>query len=112
MSTQVRHGARPRFTIPVAKGRYGVTLLGRYTKVDGWTAGGVTAFRYNSSRRAKRQAELLGMRTIFVHWWMREWLRTRGDWAVGRDHLRDYPWRRLRGQLTPKRTEPWWRFWR
>jgi hypothetical protein len=57
------------------------------------TAGGVTAFKYKSDRDIKRRAELLGMRTIFLDWWGKEWVRLGGDYQEDVAQLVRYPFR-------------------
>lgn len=104
MSTEVKHGPHPRFKAPLAKGRYGLTIRGRYTKIDGLTAAGVTEVRWNSTRAVKRRAELLGMRTAFVCWFMAEWRHCGGSWAAGKRALTKYPFWRLRTQLLLRRS--------
>ena len=37
MATEVKHGPHPKFKAPLAKGRYGVVIRGRYTTVPGLT---------------------------------------------------------------------------
>ncbi len=55
--------------------------------------GGVTAFKYKSDRDIKRRAELLGMRTIFLDWWGKEWVRLGGDYQEDVAQLVRYPFR-------------------
>jgi len=78
------HGSEARTQPDVRTPNHGVeyslTLVGHYTTIEGWTAGGVTAFKYESDRDIKRRAELLGMRTIFLDWWVKEWIRLGGDY--------------------------------
>lgn len=104
MSSEVRHGPHPRFKAPLARGRYGLTLRGRYTKINGLTAVGVTQVNWNSARPIKRQAELLGMRTAFVCWFMATWKALGGSWAGGVRAITQYPFRRLKGQLKTRRS--------
>lgn len=79
MATEVVHGSDPEFRNQVTGEPYGLTIVGRYTTTPDLTAGGVTGHAYSSGQDAKRRAELLGMRTIFLHWWLREWLARGGD---------------------------------
>ena len=103
MATKVVHGAHPRFGIPLGRGWYRVTITGHYTQVDGLTAAGVTLVRWNSKRKSKQQCELLGLRTAFLHFYMREWLRTGGAWKAGVKEVTGYPGRRLRSQIQKKK---------
>ena len=105
MASEVKHGKHPTFKVALGRGWYGLRIRGHYTKTPGLTAVGVTEVRWNSNRRGKQQAELLGMRTAFVCWFMREWMRTGGKWAPGVKHITEYPWRRLR-----KRLRKGWRY--
>lgn len=118
MATKVRHGATPKFGVRLQRGSYGLTLKNYYTVRDGLTCGGVTAFKFNSNRDIKRRAELLGMRTVFLAWYMEYWLRTGNSWASGVREITQYPWRRLykrlkkyRGQVV-RRQSPNYKVWR
>ena len=110
------HGPRPSFEIPVTRERFSVTVVGRYTKRDGWAAGGVTTFRYASRRQVKRRNELLVFRSCFFDWWLREWNRQGGTYASAVTQLRGYPinvdtFRRRRGlwNLEIRDLAWWWR---
>ncbi len=103
MGTEVRHGPHPRFKAKLQRGRFGLTIQNHYTHTPGVNAGGVTRFAFNSKRPVKRQAELLGLRTVFLVWWMEQWGKAGGAWAPGVRHITGYPWRRLRRQLKGKR---------
>src|SRR3990167_1752777 len=103
MATKVVHGAHPRFGVPLGRGWYCITITGHYTRINGLTAAGVTLVRWNSNRKSKQQGELLGLRTAFLHFFMREWLRTGGVWPAGVKEVTSYPWRRLRTQIQKKR---------
>jgi hypothetical protein len=96
VATEVKHGPHPTFKAPLTLGRYKLVIQGRYTKQAGMQAGGVTEIRFNSDRPTKRQAELLGMRTIFVCWFLDQWLQTGGTWPTGVKALTEYPYGRLR----------------
>lgn len=72
---------------------YSLRLVAHYTTTEGWTAGGVTSFKYESDRDIKRRAELLGMRTILLDWWGKEWVRLGGDYQEGVAQLVRYPFR-------------------
>ena len=119
MSTSVVHGPRPRFEIPVTRERFSVTVVGRYTKRDGWAAGGVTKYAYASRRQVKRRNELLALRSCFLDWWLREWNRQGGTYASAVTQLRGYPIRRERFKrrrglwdLEVRDLAWWWRaFW-
>lgn len=84
MTTEVQHGPDPTFEHHIkTESSYGLTVVGYYTTTDGWTAGGVTTHQYASDRSGKRLNELLGMRTIFLHWWLKQWLACGGDLGTG-----------------------------
>src|SRR3990167_11498121 len=102
MATKVVHGAHPRFGVPLGRGRYCITITGHYTRINGLTAAGVTRVRWNSTRKSKQRGELLGLRTAFLNFYMREWLRTGGTWNAGVKEVTAYPWRRLRSQIQKK----------
>jgi hypothetical protein len=91
MSTEVKHGPSPSFDADI-RGEYSVTVVGHYTTTQDLTAGGVTAFTYGSDQAAKRLNELLGMRTIFLEWWIDQWRAGNGPenlvgkWESGRIH--------------------------
>lgn len=114
MSTSVVHGPRPRFEIPVTRERFSVTVVGRYTKRDGWAAGGITKYAYASRRQVKRRNELLVFRSCFLDWWLREWNRQGGTYASAVTQLRGYPirrgrFKRRRGLLALERHDlAWW----
>ena len=82
MATKVVHGAHPRFGVPLGRGWYRITITGHYTLINGLTVAGVTRARWNSTRKSKQRGELLGLRTAFLHFYMREWLRTGGTGAL------------------------------
>lgn len=75
--TEVKHGPNPKFSSQITGDPFGLTIVGHYTTTPDLDAGGVTTHQYASDRDEKRRAELLGMRTIFLHWWLSEW-RARG----------------------------------
>ena len=84
MTTEVVHGPGPEFEHEPAGGEYSLTLVGHYTTTPGWTCGGVTEHEYESDQGAKRLNELLGMRSIFHHWWLGQWaacLRRDRKWS-------------------------------
>jgi hypothetical protein len=92
MSTEVVHGPNPQFRSPLsASGPYRMTIEGYYTQVEGRTAAGVTDFEWVSERPAKRQAELLGMRTAFIDWFLLKWVEHGGSFEDGVRHLGAYP---------------------
>ena len=68
MATEVKHGPNPTFQHQVTGSGYGLTIVSRYTTTPDVAAGGVTTYTYESTRDEKRRAELLNMRTIFLHW--------------------------------------------
>jgi len=92
MSTDVVHGPSPQFHCPLASGApYRMTLEGHYTQVDDWTAAGVTSCEWQSQRPEKRQAELLGMRTAFIDWFLLKWVEHGGTFEGGVAQLAEYP---------------------
>lgn len=95
MSTEVVHGPRPRFRARLQRGRYRIVVEGRYTHTPGLTAAGVKAVRWNSVKPGKRQAELLGLRTAFLCWFLETWVELGGSWASGVRHVTGYPFARL-----------------
>lgn len=105
MATEVRHGATPKFRAKLSPGRYTVTVVGRYTTTPGLTAAGVTSFRFNSKRPIKRQAELLGMRTAFLCWFVMQYERLGGRWKDGVEAVTGYPFRRLRKRIVTLRRQ-------
>jgi len=98
MSTAVKHGEHPKFTATLSPGRYRVVVEGRYTQTPGLTAAGVKSVRWNSDRPGKRQAELLGLRTAFLCWFIETWVALGGSWAEGVRHVTGYPFARLQRQ--------------
>ena len=89
MATKVRHGRR-RLT------QFSLCLEGNYTKKDGLAAAGVTAVHFKSRRAAKRQAELLAMRSAFVCYFVEEYVRLGGSFAAAVRALQRYPLRRIK----------------
>lgn len=57
---------------------FAVTITGHYTDRDGLAAVGVTAYHYQSARPLKRQAELLGIRSALMNFFVREWIAQGG----------------------------------
>jgi hypothetical protein len=68
MATEVKHGPNPVFDAPLTGATFKCEVVGRYTKVPGLGAGGVTAYRFMSDNPGKRRAELLVLRTAFLEW--------------------------------------------
>lgn len=92
MSTEVVHGREPQFRASLAvSGPYRMTIEGYYTQVDNLTAAGVTDCEWVSDRPAKRQAELLGMRTAFIDWFLMKWVEHGGPFDEGVRHLAAFP---------------------
>ena len=115
MATEVRHGLHPKFRIPLLPGRrYTVTVEGRYTRKDGWAAGGVTRFRFHGTGGVKRLAELLALRTCFLEWYMEQWERTGGKRSDGIRQIRQYPFHRVyvRRRRSRRARSGWWAWWR
>lgn len=114
MATETVHGLKPRFLLSVTRDKFSCLVVGRYTKRDGWAAGGVTKFAYASHRRVKRRNELLALRSCFLDWWLREWNRQGGTYASAVTQLRGYPirrerFRRQRGLWAMETRD--WRWW-
>ena len=108
MATEVKHGPRPKFRAPLAKGRYGLSIQGHYTKKDGLTAAGVHTVAFESNRPEKQRAEMLGMRTAFVCWFVDTWIQKGGTWVEAVEALTHYPydrrwkrswWQRLKREI-------------
>jgi hypothetical protein len=68
MATEVKHGPNPTFQTPLTGATFTCEVVGRYTKVPGLGAGGVTTYRFGSDNPGKRRAELLVLRTAFLEW--------------------------------------------
>lgn len=77
MTTEVRHGESPQFSV-AASGRYAVTVVGHHTSVDGLAAARVRTVEWQSERPVKRRAEMLALRTAFLDWFVEEWVRQGG----------------------------------
>lgn len=92
MATEVKHGPNPRFDHEI-RGEFSLTLVGHYTTTPNLAAGGVTAVKYESDQDVKRRSELLAMRTIFLEWWVAEWVVRGGDYQHGVAQLVRYPLR-------------------
>ena len=105
MATEVRHGPRPTFKATLQPGTYGCVVLGRYTRTPGLTAAGVAHVEWNSKRRVKRRAELLGMRTAFLCWFAVEYERQGGTWRAAVEAVTRYPFGRLRRRVQTLRRQ-------
>ena len=86
-------------------GQYGCVVLGRYMKKDGVTAAHVPFVQFNSNRKVKRRAELLGMRTAFLCWFVVEYVKHGGTWRDAVENVRDYPFARLRRIVRKRRSQ-------
>ena len=97
MATEVKHGPKPRFKARLQKdGSYTITIVGHYTKTDGLTAAGVTTYLFHSDRLDKQRAELLGLRSAFVGFFLEEWVARGGSWQEGMKAFRAYPFGKVR----------------
>jgi hypothetical protein len=105
MATEVQHGLRPKFKAKLQRGKYGCVVCGQYTTTPGLTAAGVAVVHWNSKRRIKRQAELLGMRTAFLCWFVVQYERLGGSWKDGVEAVTRYPFRRLRRRIVKLRKQ-------
>ncbi len=92
MSTEVRHGESPTFSVPVY-GRYAITVVGHYTNVDGLAAAGVRTVEWHSNNPVKRRAEMLALRTAFLEWFVDEWVLQGGTREEAAFQIREYPFR-------------------
>ena len=92
MATEVKHGPNPTFNAEI-RGEFSLTLVGHQTTTPDLAAGGVTAVKYDSDQDGKRRAQLLAMRTIFLEWWVAEWVARGGDFQEGVAQLLRYPFR-------------------
>lgn len=100
MASKVFHGPTPKWPrVTLQPGNYEITIQGWYTTTPGLTAVGVKKVRWNSKQKSKRQAELLGLRTAFVCWFVATYLQLGGSWAGAVRSLQKYPYRRLQKQL-------------
>ena len=90
--TDVVHGLNPQFRVPLAPGPpYRMTIEGHYSQLDGWTAAGVLTSEWQSQKPEKRRAELLGMRSAFIDWFLIQWVAQNGSFDDGVLHLVGYP---------------------
>ena len=87
MATEVQHGPMPTFGHQTSGTPYGLTIVSHQTNSPDVAAGGVTDYQYSSVRPEKRRAELLSLRTIFLHWWLHEWKKEGGDIREGVEQL-------------------------
>jgi hypothetical protein len=82
MTTEAVHDPNPQFkiTVPIWSKKYSLALSGYYTESPtNWTAGGVTEWRFKSDDPVSRLNELLGFRSIFLNWWLWQWVENGGD---------------------------------
>ena len=89
MATEVVHGDAPEFqraTVNMNEG-YICVVVGHYTDKDGLAAAGVRFSAYQSNRPAKRQNELLALRSAFHNWFVREWIANGGTVGEALEHL-------------------------
>ena len=84
---------------------YGCIVLGHYTTTPGLTAAGIREVQWNSNRKGKRMAELLGMRSAFLCWFAVEYERLGGSWANGMREVTHYPFARLRRRIRKARKQ-------
>lgn len=102
MCTEIKHGPNPTWAATVS-GEYSCRVVGHYTDRDHLTAAGVAEHAYQSNRPAKQLAELLGMRTAFLAWFLDEFQRLGGTRAEAIAAIEDLgaAWRkRLRCVVT------------
>ena len=92
MATEVKHGPNPTFDAEI-RGEFSLTLVGHSTATPNLAAGGVTAVKYDSTQDGKRRAEMRAMRTIFLEWWVAEWVARGGVFEEAVAYLVGYPFR-------------------
>ncbi len=97
MATEVRHGPHAAFDAPLSGGRFGIEIIGRYTRTLRLAAGGVTQVVWNSDRPEKRRNELLVLRTCFLEWFLEQWLAQGGSWIGGVEAITQYPFKEPNG---------------
>ena len=98
--TETRRTPRPWKLTPAT---YRCLIQGHYTDTDTLTAVGVRMVRWQSKRAIKRRAELLGLRTAFVCWFLASYTDLGGSWAAAVRELRDFPQRRYRRIIRAER---------
>lgn len=103
MASEVKHGPKPKFKVKLASGTYRVGVHGFYTKQDGLAAVGVFGVDWNSDRPAKRQAELLALRTAFLCWFVCQYEQHGGSYAQAVREVVEYPFRRLQRKHPSKK---------
>lgn len=105
MATEVKHGPHPKFKARLQQPEvpYSIVVTGRYTTTDGLAVAGVSAVHWHSDRAAKRQAELLSLRSAFVGWFLETYLEHGGTWSEGVAALKRYPVAKVRAGLTRHR---------
>jgi hypothetical protein len=86
VGTLVRHGDARK--LPEA-GSYCIAVVGHYTNRDQLTEAGVLTVKWASSRSIERQAQMLGLRSAFVDWFVNEWMRTGGSRGEALKQLQD-----------------------
>lgn len=72
MCTEVKHGPNPEWSGPTF-GEFSLTITGHYSNIDHVIYAGVSRRAYRSNRPVKQQAELLGLRTAFLRFFIQEW---------------------------------------
>ena len=76
--TFVRHGESPKFPVEKISGSYCITIVGHYTNRANYAAAGVRTIKWESNQPKKRQAEMLTIRTAFLDWFVKEWVKQGG----------------------------------
>jgi hypothetical protein len=88
MATEVKHGKEPKFeSVANMEEEFFCTIVGHYTKTDGLGAAGVEEYSYQSDRGAKRQNELLVLRSAFANWFVLQWCQCGGTRDEAVHHL-------------------------
>jgi hypothetical protein len=77
--TEVKHGPSPQWNAKTTPGSYRCTVVGYYTDTHDLTAAGVESWSFASNRPAKRMPELLGMRTAFLDWFLKQYQELGGS---------------------------------
>lgn len=69
MCTEVKHGPSPQFEA-ATQGEFCCRVVGYYTTQNHLIAAGVASHHFQSNRPEKQRAELLGLRTAFLDWFI------------------------------------------
>jgi hypothetical protein len=105
MASEVRHGLTPKWSrraCPIGRQHYRAEIAGHYTVTSrapngngGLAAVGVRQVKWVSARPVKRQGELLAMRSAFLCWFVRQYMRNGGTYRQAVKEVRGYPFARI-----------------